>query len=226
MNAMTRTPASLACERGFTLVFAMLFLLIITVLGLSTMGTATMEERMARYSRDQNVAFQAAEAALRDGEKEILMGGVWTKRGALLSGATGFTADCGSGDFLGLCMPAAAGEPVWRLYLGRQRIMVNADKSVNPDKGVSYGQFTYAPADNAKPLDAPGANPPALPDAAHGGVAEAPKYLIEVMCVPTPGGSLAFGSCNKDPLYRVTALGVGGSNETQVLLQSVVRRPN
>jgi type IV pilus assembly protein PilX len=49
----------------------MLLLLILTLLGLSAMKAARMEERMAGNSRDVNVAFQGAEAGLRDAETRI-----------------------------------------------------------------------------------------------------------------------------------------------------------
>jgi type IV pilus assembly protein PilX len=39
-----------------------------TVLGVASMGTTTLQERMANNNRQQQVAFQAAEAALRSAE--------------------------------------------------------------------------------------------------------------------------------------------------------------
>ncbi len=52
---------------------ALIFLVLLTLLGVSAMQTATMEERMAGNMRNENLAFQAAEAALRDAED--LLGG-------------------------------------------------------------------------------------------------------------------------------------------------------
>ena len=46
-------------------------LLIITVLGLSSVQTTTLQERMARNARDSNLAFLAAESALKDAEAMI-----------------------------------------------------------------------------------------------------------------------------------------------------------
>lgn len=56
-------------EHGAALIVALVFLLIMTVLGVSSMSTTTLQERMAGNLRDKNLAFQAAEAALRDGEE-------------------------------------------------------------------------------------------------------------------------------------------------------------
>jgi type IV pilus assembly protein PilX len=58
-------------ERGAALVTSLLMLLVMTVLGLAAMQVTRMEERMAGNSRDVNVAFQGAEAGLRDSEDLI-----------------------------------------------------------------------------------------------------------------------------------------------------------
>ena len=58
-------------ERGAVLVVALLMLLIMTVLGVTAMQMSRMEERMAGNSRDINLAFQGAEAGLRDSEDRI-----------------------------------------------------------------------------------------------------------------------------------------------------------
>ena len=55
-------------ERGAILVTALLMLLLLTVIGVSVMQITRMQERMAGNTRDKNLAFQAAEAALRDAE--------------------------------------------------------------------------------------------------------------------------------------------------------------
>lgn len=60
------TPA--ARQHGTVLVVSLIMLLLLTMLGLSSMRGTTLEERMAGNMRDQNLAFQAAEAALREGE--------------------------------------------------------------------------------------------------------------------------------------------------------------
>lgn len=58
-----------AGERGAALVVALVFLLVMTVLGVTSMRTTTLQERMAGNVGDNNLAFQAAEAALRAGEE-------------------------------------------------------------------------------------------------------------------------------------------------------------
>src|SRR6185369_1498016 len=54
-----------------SLVVALLMLLVMTVLGIAAMQVTRLEERMAGNSRDVNLAFQGAEAGLRDSEERI-----------------------------------------------------------------------------------------------------------------------------------------------------------
>jgi type IV pilus assembly protein PilX len=56
-------------ERGAALIVSLIFLLVLTLLGVGAMRTTNMQERMAGNLRDSNLAFQAAESALREGEE-------------------------------------------------------------------------------------------------------------------------------------------------------------
>lgn len=58
-------------ESGAILVVSLLLLLVMTLLGLTAMQVTRMEERMAGNARDMNLAFQGAEAGLRDGEDQV-----------------------------------------------------------------------------------------------------------------------------------------------------------
>ncbi len=55
-------------ERGAALLVALVMLLIMSMIGVTAMQGSAMQERMAGNSRDRNLAFQAAEAALREAE--------------------------------------------------------------------------------------------------------------------------------------------------------------
>lgn len=58
-------------QSGSALIIGLLILLIITIIGVTTMQTTTLQEKMAGSLRDQDLAFQAAEAALREAEEGI-----------------------------------------------------------------------------------------------------------------------------------------------------------
>ena len=79
-------------QQGLALVMALIFLVVLTILGLASVSGNILQERMAANSRDKNIAFQAAEACLRDAEKDI---------NANISFSSAFSATCAGG----LCAP-------------------------------------------------------------------------------------------------------------------------
>lgn len=62
---------SLRAQRGAALVTSLVLLLVLTVIGVAAMQMTRLQERMAGNTRDLNLAFQGAEAAIRDGESLI-----------------------------------------------------------------------------------------------------------------------------------------------------------
>lgn len=50
---------------------ALVFLLLLTIIGIAAMGTTSLEEKMAHNAKDRNLAFQSAESALLLGESWI-----------------------------------------------------------------------------------------------------------------------------------------------------------
>jgi type IV pilus assembly protein PilX len=87
-------------QRGASLVIALMFLIVLTILGLVAVRSSTVQERMAGNDRDRAIAFEAAEAALRDAERDIQ---------ANLSSADPFDNACTSG----LCRPSTVATPNW-----------------------------------------------------------------------------------------------------------------
>ncbi len=71
MNSRTSNRPIPRRERGAILVSALLMLLVLTVIGVSVMQITRMQERMAGNTRDLNLAFQGAEAGLRDAEQTL-----------------------------------------------------------------------------------------------------------------------------------------------------------
>lgn len=56
-------------QRGVVIVVALVMLLAMTILSVTSMTTSTLEEKMSANLRDREIALQAAEAALRYGER-------------------------------------------------------------------------------------------------------------------------------------------------------------
>ncbi|WP_443216447.1 pilus assembly PilX family protein [Pseudomonas sp. GM49] len=58
-------------QRGMALLVSLVFLLLLTLIGLSSMQSATLQEKMAGSVALRNQSFQSAEAALRVGESGV-----------------------------------------------------------------------------------------------------------------------------------------------------------
>lgn len=58
-------------QRGMALLVSLVFLLLLTLIGLSSMQSATLQEKMATSVSLRNQSFQNAEAALRMGENAV-----------------------------------------------------------------------------------------------------------------------------------------------------------
>ena len=67
----TAVKAVLHNQGGSVLIISMILLLVLTVLGISGIKTSAMEEKMAGNIQNHQLAFQAAEATLREAEKYI-----------------------------------------------------------------------------------------------------------------------------------------------------------
>ena len=77
-------------QRGAILIIALIMLLLLTIIGLSSMRGTSLQESMAGNMRDSSLALQAAEAALRQGEnvvnKKFMTNTLDTLSGTPLSG--------------------------------------------------------------------------------------------------------------------------------------------
>ncbi|MBX9705802.1 MAG: hypothetical protein K5Q00_06055 [Gammaproteobacteria bacterium] len=175
----------------------LIFLIALTLLALASMRGSTLGERIARNSVDKVLAYQAAEAALRDAEADI----VWKRAdGTDCSGApvgcrpitqrpiigtvnVGFQGDpnCTVGQCFPIDPKIGFSIPVWQ------------DKT-QWTRGVSYGTYTAA-----TPIPT---------------VARQPIYLIE-----------GFQTNGQWKTFRITAIGFGADQNSQVMLQSIYAPP-
>ena len=73
MNTHTIRPPR--GQSGAALMVVLILLLVMTLLGLASLRGTLMEERMSANLLDRSLAFQAAEAALREAEAAILANG-------------------------------------------------------------------------------------------------------------------------------------------------------
>lgn len=71
MKAMKNYPITPRKQKGVVLIVALVLMLTMTVVSVSSMSTSNLEQKMSANVRDRQVAFQAAEAALREGERFV-----------------------------------------------------------------------------------------------------------------------------------------------------------
>lgn len=63
-------------QKGFVMIVSLIFLLIMTILAVTSIQRSTLDEKVAGNFRSQDLAFQAAEAALRYCQKSLESTGV------------------------------------------------------------------------------------------------------------------------------------------------------
>lgn len=213
-----------ARQRGVALVIVLLFLVAITGLTVWAARQSMLGEGLSRNQQDLEVARQAAESALRDGERDL--GGAIAPSGTTPSCPKRtilpikFTTNC----VAGLCMRSDAAyatyqwssasslntsEPWWPT--GRGGAWNNDFNNSTPTKPIRTPPATSSVCDSftgAVPLGTFTGAP------AIRGVAVQPEYLIEYFKRSVPGRQ-------EMAVYRVTARGFGYTNRTQVVVQSI-----
>lgn len=193
-NIKSRVPQPLSSQRGMVLIITLILLFIMTLVMISAMRANISEERMAGNSRDWNTAFQAAESALRDAERDLL-----TSR---ISGGTGFATGCSA---TGLCNVSITGTPVWTTLLASDPGWTTG--SSTSSKTVQYGTY-----------DSPAIT--AIPDVAAQPRYIIEAVPVKTAALKTGFGSTA----STDYIYRVTAVGFGANVSSRVVLQGVYRQ--
>lgn len=190
----TRRNLSLVREEGAALIVCLLMMVVILLLGASGAQIALQEEKASRHERNRMMAFVASEAALKDAEIDI------SKSSRVLlyaKEAKDLTA--------GHCESGAA-NPLLGLCQPAAPGMFPAWQKIHHDPGmisVPLGYFTgrsSALVDSVTP----------------------PRYLIEVLPDPVPRPESPDSRAMTS--FRITSIGYGSNEHTQVVLQSFFRK--
>jgi type IV pilus assembly protein PilX len=96
MNRHCHRRSTLAHQKGMALFTALVFLLMLTLIGVTVARMQTAEESMARNDHNHLLAVQAAEAALRDAEQGLNVNSCADYSGANANGQYQLQADNGS----------------------------------------------------------------------------------------------------------------------------------
>lgn len=159
---MSRHPHLPQSQRGIALVVVLLLLLVVTLLGLAAMRGTVIQERMSGNAVARSIAFQLAEAGLREAESRA------ASRPAVP------TSGCSDG----LCAMPVGGaasaweaDGFWESAGGYRTANVSGDQSavryVVEDMGTGSGVTTPGADDAENPFDMTGGpQAPATPDTA------------------------------------------------------------
>lgn len=201
--------------RGMALLVVLIFTIALTGVALVSARLALGGEGLARNQLDHQVARQAAEAALRDAERDLLLSASGTAGAICARGderpvqnkVVRFTANCLRGQCslseddvakikYGEATSTTVGEAWWPVSKGGRW---NNNTSSKPRVGNPDGCLTFT---GAVPLGTfTGAQP--IP-----AVSQQPEYLLEPV------------RRDKEALFRITARGFGYRAGTEVVLQS------
>ena len=199
--ALRRTNAK-RLQQGASLMVVMILLIVVTLLGVGSIQLATMGERSARNDRDQQIAWQAAEAGLMDAEMDLDSHGIGTgsRRSTFwpITDTSAFVLNCGSTSTnRGLCAENATGKPAW--------LTVDFLSTSSP-KTAGWGDFT---------------NRGSYPTGGGLKSYQAPRYVIEAIKDPTEVQTK--GIVESRYVYRVTAMGFGPRQDIQAVMQMIYR---
>ncbi len=184
-------------QHGVVMAVALIMLLMLTIIGVTSMSSGNLQEIMARNMLDRNYAFQAGESGLRDAEIDVETN---------ITAGAGFDAACTNG----LCLPPAgtAATPVWE------------DDALwtNDGRHRKFGDHTLGGVDNAAELGNKLADLPKY-IVEYNEVACDPTGSGEML---TSFGPVPI----KFDKYRITTTATGRSTQARIRLQSTYRKRN
>lgn len=194
------------CRQKGTMIVTFIILMVVLLLGLAAAQSAILSWKTASNETDRQIAFQSAEAALRDAEIDIenspdpikSRSHIFSRHSTLgFPAPTDAACNGGAGGvYRGLCRLANSNVPTWQI--------TDFSKDGEAAHSVAFGSFTGQSFQVGK-----GALPSRLP-----------RYIIELMPYNRPGEPADKPSY----FYRVTAVGFGTRDTTQVALQSIYRK--
>ena len=201
-------------QNGSVLVTSLILLLVMTLLGLSAMQTSLMEETMAGNARDHNLAFQAAEAALRDAD-------------AWLYSLPRAPETPVAPDPIP-CDPPNPPVPTENVYAAGTLCDIDSATYDWAADAIQFDQLVDADLVNSQ-IDTcdPAAPPPNYPE---GDPREAFEGLSALPCLLIEEYDFIPDDLNPDTrakqlgrhYFRITALGLGGTNTAQSIIQTIL----
>jgi type IV pilus assembly protein PilX len=203
---------------GSVLLVSLIMLLVLTVIGVSTMSNIGVNEKMAANYRDHNLAFQAAEAALAAGEQRAgEISGIFDGIG--LDNVTDHfpCADSNSNCFTSTCLEGLC-------FTGTYDAISGGGASAGICETAILANNLWESAATWTATGVATSHPVSIQ-----GVYENPKYIIEFMCYvladPDVVAATTPPSYGNDwaHMFRITAFGRGATANSKAMLQSTFK---
>lgn len=217
MNPHTFTPHRLhqgtARPAGIALPVVLMFLLVITIAATFGIRRSTLAEGITRNQLDYEIARQAAEAALRDAERDLFLIGTVMPTGAACdrTPARPLKDKLVPGLWEATCPQGQCRVSTDYLAASDYTTKTNPQPWWPTTKGGLWGDNATVPGNCTFNGSVPIGTFTGTPNISS--VARQPEYLIEWIDRVT------------DPVLRITARGFGTDVNTEVVLQSYVRPP-
>lgn len=201
---MKRGIAFKSPSQGISLIVVLLILAMVSMLGVASLQISKTATQSARNERDIQIAWQSAEAALLDAEFDIQgkPASSSAKRGEVFDNkntdTSQFKENCGNtGKSKGLCAFIENEKAAW--------LKINFLATNNPSY-VEFGEFTKRKFS----AGTSGIQP-----------AHKPRYIIELIDDPNIERTKSIE--HRKYVFRITAVGFGPKESTQVFLQTIYR---
>ena len=202
MSTKSRYVKTMSKQRGAVLLASLLILLVMTMLGVTSMESGGLQMKMTSNTRERQIAFETAEIVLATIEQEIQD---FPFDSDQLQDCVSGDADCFDDTCAGgLCFNGTF--PVGSDFL-------SCGLEADDDGPTDYWEDDTLWASAARHLTKN------LPN-----VDNDPKYIIEFLCYVQPDESTALSATVGSPYFRITTLAESNGGKAEVMLQSTYRR--
>jgi type IV pilus assembly protein PilX len=185
-------------EQGALIILTLLILMVVSMLGMASIDSTGLEMKMSSNSRNQQMAFEAAEYTLSWVENDLAESGYFSTESITNGsscGAVCFSSSCTNG----YCFTGISPDSWSACQVGAGATEPYEDEA------------TWSAAASHRTLNIPNSDITA-------------KYIIEFWCYASrvPGEELS--DLNKTPVYRITAYTEGEGGKARAMLRSTVKQ--
>lgn len=226
MNIAKHSVSS-ARQTGSVLIASLIMLMLLTLLAVSSMNSSTFQEKMTLNSHEYALGFAAAESGVRDGEYWLDSNRPNKLAVRPVTGTGNTATNCSSLAAPAICQVWASNQPrcpqnplpapqtadyAWDMCQtgsGRYQAAAWWSNAANPHSYL-FGLDPVARAADGRAVPL---------------VASQPRYVVELVGSACSSGGVDPAHCDQyEYYYQVTSRGVARTNQSALIVQSVVGR--